>query len=301
MNKNRLILAVLLSVCIFVCLGSVYAIDYSNSTDNVITKDNSDLDSKLNIIEDDDPLEQVVNSESSDFEKLGAAGDSSDESEDLSRPTKEYNAIAQASSDRDRTFKIGKYKVTISKSDYAKFLYIPNAEKYFLSIEHDYYEGGDSFGSYRVSRSYTDSDDLKFGLYYEIRKPTNYFVKQKIGYGFKGYKLTKLKSFKSHAKALKYKKIAKKKYTVKIKRDKKSKKYVVYKQTEKYKKVVTKKARVYMVLNYGESQTGYAKKYMAYVETNYENPGYDIISGHITSSYKISNTIKTLNSAKPKK
>lgn len=298
MNGDRFsVVVILLFVCVFVCGGSVYAIYSSNSTDSVIASDNSDLNSELNAVED---------SGDSDFGKLGAAGDyaagdSSDESEDLSRPTKEYNAIAQASSDNDRTFKIGKYKITISKSDYAKFLYIPNAEKYFLSIEHDYYEGGDNFGSYRVSRSYTDSDDLKFGLYYEIRKPTNYFVKQKIGYGFKGYKLTKLKSFKSHAKALKYKKIAKKKYTVKIKRDKKSKKYVVYKQTEKYKKVVTKKARVYMVLNYGESQTGYAKKYMAYVETNYENPGYDIISGHITSSYKISSNIKTLNSAKPKK
>ena len=74
-------------------------------------------------------------------------------------------------------------------------------------------------------------------------------------------------------------------------------KYRVYKQVSKFKKVVTKNAKVYIRIQYGAGQSGQPEKYTMGLYSQYENPGYELVSGDIFC-YKISNNFKGLKTAK---
>lgn len=205
----------------------------------------------------------------------------------------------EQSTKADRTFKLGKYKITLNKEQYSNFAYIKNTEEYFFeSGDYDYYDVGEKYGgTYGISST---------GLYYSIIKYTGKTVKQKIGIDLKGYKYKTLKTFKTKNKAKKYYKKHnlgnRLLYEYKIKKVKiKNKvKYRIIKGKPIYKKIKTKKAKVYIEIWYGQGQCGYPHKFHMFLTTDYQNPGYDVVSGWISAS-KTSKSLYTLNSAKLKK
>lgn len=210
-----------------------------------------------------------------------------------------YSDEVEQSSTADRTFKMGKYKITLSKSQYSILLYAKqkDIEDY---EEYSYMDSYDKYGPYTVLKHYNPSfDNYEKGLVYYLKKYTGKTVKQKIGYGFKGYKYIAKKTFTTKAKAKNYKKILKYSYKYVIKKVKvKSKvRYRVYKQVSKFKKVVTKNAKVYIKIQYGAGQSGQPEKYIMGLYSQYENPGYELVSGDIFC-YKFSNSLKGLKTAK---
>ncbi|WP_296853753.1 hypothetical protein [uncultured Methanobrevibacter sp.] len=210
-----------------------------------------------------------------------------------------YADEVEQSSTADRTFKMGKYKITLSKSQYSILLYAKqkDIEDY---EEYSNINSYNKYGPYTVLKHYNHSfDNYEKGLVYYIKKYTGKTVKQKIGYGFKGYKYIAKKTFTTKAKAEKYKKTLKYSYKYVIKKVKVKNKvrYRVYKQVSKFKKVVTKNAKVYIRIQYGAGQSGQPEKYTMGLYSQYENPGYELVSGDIFC-YKISNNFKGLKTAK---
>ncbi|MBE6501272.1 MAG: hypothetical protein E7Z79_02395 [Methanobrevibacter thaueri] len=203
----------------------------------------------------------------------------------------DHDTIAAKATLADRTFKIGKYSVTISKYDYAIFYNAHYAEDLFY--EEDYlYDSGDEFDWYTVNSQ---------GLYYSVKKYTGKTVKQKLGFGYKGTKYKTVKSFYTKKKAKKYiKKLHPKfRYSIKKVKVKNKTKYRIIKEITKYKKVVTKKAKVYMIIRFGGMQSGFPHKYSVELTTNYENPGYDIVKGGLFK-YKSSYSLRGVKTAKVK-
>ena len=210
-----------------------------------------------------------------------------------------YAEVVDQSSTADRTFKMGKYKITLSKSQYSILLYAKQKDIYDYE-EYSHMNSYDKYGPYTILKHYNPSfDNYEKGLLYYLKKYTGKTVKQKIGYGFKGYKYIAKKTFTTKAKAKNYKKTLKYSYQYVIKKVKvKNKvKYRVYKQVSKFKKVVTKNAKVYIKIQYGAGQSGQPEKYTMGLYTQYENPGYELVSGYIYC-YKISNSFKGLKTAK---
>ena len=283
------ILKILIATIIFLIgIGAVNAIE-CNSTDDVISFDQSDEiavsdnGSDLVGIEDSDEVLIVENAsneiiaQNNDVEILS-----------LSDNPSSYMEIEETATISDRTFKIGKYSVTISKTRFANLYTARDVEDYY------WYQGGpDAFYYGDKIGDFTCGSE---GVYYEFKAYTNKYVKQKLGFGYKGDKLKKLKAFKSKSKALKYKKKLKNKYTLKIK--KKNGRYVVYKVVPQFKKVITKKARVFIIFAYGACQCGVGSyKYTMSLGTKYQNPGYEIIKGWV-SKYKVSSSLFGLKTAR---
>ena len=231
-----------------------------------------------------------------------------------SDPLLTYTNVVEQSTAADRTFKMGKYKITLSKSQYSALLYAK--QKDFKNYgEYYYLDYGDKYGPYEVMTYYKESiddlcvinfgslsfDDCEKGLRYYIEKYTGKTVKQKLGYGFKGYKYVTKKTFSTKAKAKNYKKTLRHQYQYVIKKVKiKNKvKYRVYKEVPKYKKVVTKKAKVYIQIHYGAGQYGVPEKYAMHLYSQYENPGYEVVSGGLFCS-KTSGSLNGLKTAKIK-
>jgi len=210
-----------------------------------------------------------------------------------------YSDEVEQSSTADRTFKMGKYKITLSKSQYSALLYAKQKDIDDFG-EYYYMDSYDKYGPYTVIHYYNPSyDSNEIGLRYYIEKYTGKTVKQKIGYGFKGYKYVAKKTFTTKAKAKNYKKTLKysHKYVIKKVKVKNKVKYRVYKKVPKYKKVVTKNAKVYILIHYGDGQYGWPEKYTMHLFSQYENPGYELVSGDIRCS-KISNSLNGLKTAK---
>ena len=194
---------------------------------------------------------------------------------------------------------MGKYKITLSKSQYSILLYAKqkDIEDY---EEYSNMNSYNKYGPYTVLKHYNPSfENYEKGLVYYLKKYTGKTVKQKIGYGFKGYKYIAKKTFTTKAKAEKYKKTLKYSYKYVIKKVKVKNKvrYRVYNQVSKFKKVVTKNAKVYIRIQYGAGQSGQPEKYTMGLYSQYENPGYELVSGDIFC-YKISNNFKGLKTAK---
>lgn len=210
-----------------------------------------------------------------------------------------YTEAVDQSITADRTFKMGKFKITLSKSQYSVLLYAK--QKDFDEYgEYYYMDSYDKYGPYTVIKYYNPSSDkYEKGLMYYIEKYTGKTVKQKLGYGFKGYKYVAKKTFTTKAKAKNYKKTLKysHKYVIKKVKVKNKVRYRVYKQVPKYKKVVTKKAKVYILIHYGAGQFGKPEKYTMHLFSQFENPGYELASGDI-SCFKVSNSLKGLKTAK---
>lgn len=209
------------------------------------------------------------------------------------------NSVAdrvEQSTIKDRTFKLGKYKITLNKNQYSDFVYIQNTEQFFFeSGDYEYYEPGDKYGGiYQVSST---------GLFYVVEKYTGKTVKQKLGFGLKGYKYKTLKTFNTKNKAKKYYKKHKLgnlwpyEYPIKKVNIKNKVKYRIIKGTPIYKKVQTRRAKVNIVVCYGGGQIGFPQKFHMFLTTTYQNPGYEVISGWICGS-KTSKSLYYLNNAK---
>ena len=165
---------------------------------------------------------------------------------------------------------------------------------------YSYMDVNDKYGPYTINEYYVSSDDgYEKGLMYYVQKYTGKTVKQKIGYGFKGYNYITKKTFATKSNAKNYKKTLKHSYLYVIKKVKiKNKvKYRVYKKVPAYKKVVTKNAKVYILIHYGAGQYGEPVKYTMNLFSQYENPGYELVSGDIRC-HRISGSLHGLKTAK---
>lgn len=241
-----------------------------------------------NMTENQDLLEQKVLEENMSV--------AADEESVLSEETSNDSPTIE-----DRTFKTGKYQITLSEGEYLNFVNIIDKEK---DPDLADYEIGEKYGPYTVTWDTYNlySDDGTKGLSYSVVKNTGKTVKQKIGIGFKGYKYKHVKTFAKKTKANKYKIKLNKKYklrhyVVKKVKIKNKIKYKVCRKLPIFKKVATKNAKVYMSVSYGNCQQGVPGKYVLRLYTQFENPGYTVVSGWI-SCYKLSNHLLDLNSAK---
>ena len=206
-----------------------------------------------------------------------------------------YSDAVEHSSTADRTFKIGKYKITLSKYQYSNFLNIVREES-----NNDFWdmEGGERYGPYTVTAYWDIYDNEYRGLTYSVVKYTGKTVKQKLGYGFKGYEYKSVKVFSKKSDAVKYKNQLNKKYVyshyvVKTIKVKNKIKYRVCKEVPKFKKVVTKNAKVYVEIVYGACQGSEPGRFTMRVYTQFDNPGYEVVSGWI-GTYKTSSSFLKL-------
>ena len=149
---------------------------------------------------------------------------------------------AKKTSVADRTFKIGKYKVTLSKSQYYYLLLAPLLDDFAKEGEYP-----EDFGFNKYY--YVDDDD---SVDCSIYKKTGKYVTIKWGLGDPKFVAKKVKVFKTKKQAKTYvKKVSKwYKYFRYYDYKKVGKKYVVYKHMTKFKKVVNKKLPVYIGITY---------------------------------------------------
>ena len=298
MDIKKIIKIYTLLILLVISIGIVSATE--NMTDDTIsTPTNDTLGSSIDLDNYSSTNQEPLNATNQDsISTTNREQQDASNQELLSYDDNVADKVEQ-STKADRTFKIGKYKITLNKEQYSNFAYIKNTEEFYIDMGYnDYYDIGEKFGdTYYVTSS---------GLRYNIEKYTGKTVKQKIGIGFKGYKYKTLKTFKTKNKAKKYYKKHKLgdrwpyDYSIKKVKIKNKVKYRIIKGKPIYKKIKTKKAKVYISICYGEGQCGFRHKFYMYLTTNYQNPGYDVVSGWIYGS-KISKSLYTLNSAKLKK
>ena len=157
---------------------------------------------------------------------------------------------AKKTSVADRTFKIGKYKITLSKSQYYYLLLAPLLDDF---AKEGVYPKDFGFTDYY----YVDDNNC---VSCNIFKKTGKHITIKWGLGDPKHVAKKIKAFKTKKQAKTYvKKVNEKwhKYFRYYDYKKVGKKYVVYKHITKFKRVVNKKIPVYIGITYG-----YGAKYM---------------------------------------
>lgn len=197
---------------------------------------------------------------------------------------------AKKTSVADRTFKIGKYKVTLSKSQYYYLLLAPLLD--------DFAKEGEYPEDFGFNKYYYVNDDDSVGC--SIYKKTDKYVTIKWGLGDPKFVAKKVKSFKTKKQAKTYvKKVSKKRYKYFRYYDYKKvgKKYIVYKHMTKFKKVVNKKLPVYIGItySYGSQYRNFIHDYSmrTYLKLVY---GYRVIYQSEYVKYaKWSNYLSTLN------
>ena len=287
MDKNNLlILIILITICFVISTGINFANDniqfnenlssnHQNTLNNTdvqcYSKNNSNLSNNSNSSEDNATINYLIKNK------------------------EKYDNTIKKSTKKDRTFKIGKYKLTLNKKEYRKFLYAKFIEKYvksgknitllekiFKINKYDFvafYESGVTFFEFPT---------------YHVSKKTNKFIKQKIG-TVNDYKTKKI-YFNNYKKAKLFKKQSL--YKHKIKYDKKLKKYYVKVSIPVYEDIKTKKARVYIQLRYLNN------KFNLNTYTKYDNMFTHPYLKKIIRSYtvyKSSKNISKLNKSKIKK
>ena len=268
MNKNNLLfLFALITICFAISIGFASANDNttlknelaSNEFSNTLNKDVSSNDNS-NI--------QSVSQNKSTFSNAKIDNKTSYSKEDnktinyLIKNKEKFDEIIKKSTKKDRTFKINKYKLTISKTDYKNFLYVKFIEKYVKSGKNITLLEK-IFNISRYSFMQSSGGCVIFLLFpiYSVTKKTNKFITQKIG-TFKDYKTKKI-YFKNYKKANKFNKQLM--YKHKIKYDKNIKKFYIKINFPTYKNIKTKKARVYIELEY------YNGEYQLITYTKYDN------------------------------
>lgn len=175
---------------------------------------------------------------------------------------------AKKTSVADRTFKIGKYQITLSKSQYYYLLLAPLLDDFAKEWEYP-----EDFG---FTDYYCVNDDNCVSC--NILKKTGKYVTIKWGLGAPKFVAKKVKAFKTKKQAKTYvKKVSKKFYRYFRYYDYKKvgKKYVVYKHMTKFKKVVNKKLPVYIGITYG-----YGAKYMNFDYRYSMGPYLKIVYGY---------------------
>ena len=302
MDKNTLLfLIILITICFGISVGFVSA------NDNITLNDNLTSINYLNTLNDTHNEIQSVNQDNSKLSNDDTVVKYSNSSENKDNVTinylyknkKKLDNIVKNSTKKDRTFKLGKYKLTLSKKDYKKFLYAQFIEKYDKAGKDlTLLEKVFKINRYSFSRFLGTCVTFLAFPYYSVTKKTNKIITQKIG-TIKDYK-SKNKYFKNYKKAKKFKKQSM--YRHKIKYDKKLKKYYIKVDIPVYKKIKSKKARVYLELTYNNNEfqltTYYKFKYkfkIAYAHFYAEEVirDYDI--------YKSSKNLLKLDKSKTKK
>lgn len=312
--KKRLIF-----ICLIICLLSIAIVSASDVNETVVTtenmvSDNLSMDERDNdlAVESNDEISKFNNDsevlnvpENEDFYSAVNTSESlalSDTVEVLSSgpivpgignsytSAEEIWDEAKKTSVADRTFKIGKYKVTLSVSQYYYLLIAPLLDDF--AKEGDYPENFGFNQYYYVN----DDDCVSCNIY----KKTGKYVTIKLGLGTPKFVAIKVKAFKTKKQAQIYvKKLSKKFYRYFRYYDYKKvgKNYVVYKHMTKFKKVVNKKLPVYIGITYGygAKYTNFNYRYSMgpYLKIVY---GYRVIYQSEFIRYsKWSNYLSTLN------
>lgn len=300
MNKNNLLfLFALITICFVISIGFASANDNmtfkkelaNNEFSNTIDKDvSSNVNSNI----------QSVSQNNSTLSNAKIDNKTSSSKEDnktinyLIKNKEKYDDIIKKSTKKDRTFKINKYKLTISKTDYKKFLYAKFIDKYIKSGKNiTLLEKIFNISKYDFMQSTGGCAVFLLFPIYSVTKKTNKIITQKIG-TFKDHKTKKI-YFKNYKKAKKFTKQSA--YIHKIKYDKKIKKFYVKVDIPIYKNIKTKKARVYIKLEY------YNGEYQLTTYTKYDNLDWHTFKRVIKSYtlYKSSKNINKLSMSKIKK
>ena len=300
MNKNNLLfLFALITICFVISIGFASANDNmtfkkelaNNEFSNTIDKDvSSNVNSNI----------QSVSQNNSTLSNAKIDNKTSSSKEDnktinyLIKNKEKFDEIIKKSTKKDRTFKINKYKLTISKTDYKNFLYVKFIEKYVKSGKNiTLLEKIFNISRYSFMQSSGGCVIFFYFPIYSVTKKTNKIITQKIG-TFKDHKTKKI-YFKNYKKAKKFTKQSA--YIHKIKYDKKIKKFYVKVDIPIYKNIKTKKARVYIKLEY------YNGEYQLTTYTKYDNLDWHTFKRVIKSYtlYKSSKNINKLSMSKIKK
>lgn len=270
---------------------------------SVSANDNVSLNNNLTGA-DQDVLENIdidIKSGSPDDSNNGVASNVSSSSANKDKSTIDYlnknkekfDKIVKKSTKKDRTFKLGKYKLTISKSNYRKFFYVQFIDKYIKSGKNiTLLEKIFKIKINEFNRLYVSGVTYLHFPAYGVIKKTNNIITLKIAQG--ADLKTKKIYFKEYKKAKKYNKRLS--YYHKIKYDKKLKKYYVKVNIPIYKNIKCKKARVYIRLEYLNNEfelTTYTKYDIYY------NPNAIVVRDY--TIYKSSKNIKKLNKSKTKR
>ena len=287
----------LIFFCFLIFLFSIAAVSASDVNETVLARDNH-----LDVLNKD--AQNDIQSVNQNYSKLSndvAVNNDSFETKDnatinyLIKYKEKYDDIVNKSTKKDRTFKIGKYKLTLSKNDYKNFLYAKFIEKYDKSGKNiTLLEEIFKISKYNFTRVYGSCVVSFVFPAYDVTKKTNKFIKQKIG--TKGEYKDKKIFFKNYKKAKKFKKRS---YEPnKIQFDKKLKKYYIETSILTYKDITTKKARVFIELkySYNEYRLGTFTKYDE--KFDFHSPK-EVIKSH--TFYKLSKNIMNLNKSKTNK
>ncbi len=294
-KKDLLFIIISITICFTISIGFATA-NENISTDTNLTS--TDYSNTLNDVNND--LQSISQNNSNLISTNADNKDITSKNEDnktinyLIKNKEKYDNIVKKSTKKDRTFKLGKYKLTITKNDYKKFLYAKFIGKYVKSKKNiTLLEKIFKIKQYEFSRSTDGCVSILLFPSYMVTKKTNKIITQKIG-TFKDYK-TKNIYFKNYKKAKKFNKQLS--YLHKIKYDKNRKKYYIKVYIETYKNIKTKKARVNIELEY------YNNEYRLTAYTKYDRLDWHLQKSVIEdySIYKSSKNIQKLNKSKIKK
>ena len=292
--KNEFIL-ILLIIFISICIQTIHA-ESINQMENITSNDNRALiDTSSDTLKNDMQYDNqnLTNNDTAVNKSNTSVNKDASTINYLVKNKEKYDNIVKKSSKKDRTFKLGKYKLTISKTQYKKFLYVKFMEKYVKS-------GRNITLLEKIFKIKTDNFKGFIGggvlilvfPYCCVVKKTNKFITQKIGI-IKDHKNKQI-YFKNYKKAKKFYKNHH--FAYKIKYDKKHKRYCVNVDVPIYGKILTKKARVYIELEYSYNEY----QITTYTKYNYKyNPICTVfIKGN--SLYKSCKNIHKLNKSKTK-
>lgn len=292
MCKNLLLIfIILISICFGISMGVVCANDNTTLNDNLTTVNHSD---SVNNDNSDEML--FINQNGSELSNKISSSQINDNAtvDYLIKSKEKLDSIAKKTTVKDRTFKLGKYKLVISKKDYKQFLYVQFADKY-LKTGKDVTLLMDIFKlNYHVMGLHSCLQMVELA-YHSVSKKTNSIINQKIGLGYKDSKTKKI-YFKNHKKAKNF--VKQSRYIHKIKFDKKLKKYYVKADMPVYKKIITRKASVYIRLEYSY------KRFELFTYTKYDYKWDHLSRNGIIRDYTIyksSKNLKNLNKSKTKK
>ena len=295
MHKKLLFIIISITICFAISVG------FATANDNITTDTNltsTDYSNTLNDVNKDIQLisqnNSNLNSGNTDSKFITSKNEDNETINYLIKNKEKYDNIVKKSTKKDRTFKLGKYKLTITKNDYKKFLYAKFIEKYVKSKKNiTLLEKTFKIKQYQFQRFTGGCVSFLLFPSYIVTKKTNKIITQKIG-TFKDYKSKNI-YFKDYKKAKKFNKQLS--YLHKIKYDKNRKKYYITADIATYKNIKTKKARVNIELEY------YDNEYKLTAYTKYDRLDWHLKKEVIKdySIYKSCKNIQKLNKSKMKK
>ena len=205
-NKGFLILLILVIFCIGVSTGSVFASDDANSTDNLAITNNSYSINKLRVIEDVNSMDNLSKIDELNLNnKLSLSENESSEVLFLNVNSHDdvlSSTVPVLNGDNSHTFKVGKYKITITDNQYNKIKKATHGSYYGVTKKTGKYH------TYKVPKYKTKtvttykwkyinvvvskrvySSDFMEENYYDYN--SRYFKYVNKGWKYCGYKITK--------------------------------------------------------------------------------------------------------------